>query len=98
MLIKAGVDISRLNREIRRSLKAVNSFVNKRNEELVITSTYEGNHGIESLHYGHDAYDFRRPLTVNSGSLVSLEDMLGPDFDIIWKADHIHIEYDPKKR
>ena len=50
MLIKAGVDISRLNQEIRRTLWAVNEFVTDFLEELTITSTYEGNHQANSLH------------------------------------------------
>jgi len=96
MLIKAGVDISRLNREIRRSLLAVDQFVRDFQEELTITSTFEGNHGAGSLHYSNDAYDFRRPLTVQGGTLKLLRGMIGDDYDIVWKADHIHIEYDPK--
>ena len=96
MLIKAGVDISRLNREIRRSLYEVNNFVEDFKEELIITSTYEGNHGAGSLHYSNDAYDIRRPLTVQSGGIKIIKGILGKSFDIIWKVDHIHIEYDPK--
>jgi len=98
MLIKAGVDISRLKREIRRSLKEVNIFVEKYKDELTITSTFEGNHGCESLHYANQAYDISRPLTVNNGSLNGLRGLLGKDYDIVWKVDHIHVEYDPKKR
>jgi len=96
MLIKAGVDISRLNREIRRSLLAVDQFVKDFQEELIITSTYEGNHMSSSLHYSNDAYDFRRPSTVHNGTLKLLRGMLGDDYDIIWHHNHIHIEYDPK--
>lgn len=97
MLIKAGVDIGRLKREIRRSLGPVNKFIESYNEELVITSTYEGNHGANSLHYADEAYDIRRPLTVQNGSLNGLRKLLGNDYDVVWKINHIHIEHDPKK-
>jgi len=96
MLIKAGVDISRLNQEIRRTLWAVNEFVTDFQEELTITSTYEGNHKANSLHYSNDAYDFKRPLTVQGGTIKLLKEMIGPDYDIVWRATHIHVEYDPK--
>lgn len=96
MLIKAGVDISRLNREIRKSLKITETFVEKYGEELTITSTYEGTHQANSLHYANDAYDFDHPLTVKDRSIKLLKKVLGPNFDIVWKVDHIHIEYDPK--
>ena len=96
MLIKAGVDISRLKREIRRSLHKVEAIYNKYNEELIITSTYEGNHGAGSLHYANDAYDARkanlnRPLITNE-----IKKELGKHFDIVIECDHLHIEYDPK--
>ena len=96
MLIKAGVDISRLNREIRRSLLAVNEFVERYEGELTITSTYDGNHGAGSLHYSNDAYDFRRPLTVHRGSVNLIKEAIGNDYDVLWRATHIHVEYDPK--
>ena len=62
MLLKAGVDISRLNREIRRALQIVNTVYINYIEELVVTSTYEGNHSPRSLHYGNDAFDARKPV------------------------------------
>jgi len=42
MLIKAGVDISRLNREVRRTMTPMNAWVESVGEEMVIISTYEG--------------------------------------------------------
>jgi len=96
MLIKAGVDISRLKREIRRSLPKTEAFVAHHNEELVINSTYEGNHEAGSLHYADDAYDIKRPIEVQISNMSLLRDSLGPDYDVVWKVDHIHIEHDPK--
>jgi len=44
MLIKAGVDISKLKRPMRRALnKIARTLAAVVNEELIITSTYEGN-------------------------------------------------------
>ena len=50
-----------------------------------------------SLHYKGCAVDIRsrdmlNPLLVSQG----LNNILGPDFDVIFEGDHIHIEYDKK--
>jgi len=96
MLIKAGVDISRLRPEIRKKLNEIARRVwSIEQEELVITSTYEGHHSEGSLHYADLAVDLRRH---NQGALVraELRDKLGMDYDVVLEDDHIHVEYDPK--
>lgn len=96
MLIKAGVDISRLNREIRRALRVVSDLFDYHGQEAVVTSTYEGNHGAGSLHYANDAFDVRYPEPEIVGIVGRLRVALGKNFDIVKEPDHIHIEYDPK--
>lgn len=96
MLIKAGVDISRLRPPIRKKLTMIERTVFAiESQELVITSTYEGNHMAGSLHYADLAVDVRR---YDQGSTVkrAIELDLGNDYDVVLKSDHIHIEYDPK--
>ena len=96
MLIKAGVDISRLRPQIRKKLNRIANIVFKiERKELVITSTYEGNHSEGSLHYANLAVDIQRAAngnTVKNG----LQDKLGRDYDVVLEPTHIHIEYDPK--
>jgi len=96
MLIKAGVDISRLNREIRRALPKIQSVIDEVNEELIITSTYEGTHGEGSLHYHNDAFDMRYPGMNTVGVEKAIKQKLGPKYDVVLEGDHIHIEWDPK--
>ena len=96
MLIKAGVDISRLNREPRRSLPIVAAVFKAFGEEMVITSTFEGTHGDGSLHYADDAYDVREPKKDAAIVMMQIKSGLGSDYDVLLEADHIHIEYDPK--
>jgi len=96
MLIKAGVDISRLRPEIRKKLNEIARRVwSIEKEELIITSTYEGSHSEGSLHYADLAVDIRRH---KNGHVLrqELRDKLGMDYDVVLEADHIHIEYDPK--
>ena len=97
MLIKAGVDISRLNREIRRALYLISMVAKNRQDEIVITSTYEGNHNPGSLHYANDAFDMRIPSWPGVDSYSAIKEALGDDYDVVLEPDHIHIEYDPKK-
>jgi len=96
MLIKAGVDISRLKGPARRALQIVSDELERREFELVVTSTFEGNHKARSLHYAHLAFDFRQPKGERGGLLTALIKGLGVDYDVIPEMDHIHIEYDPK--
>jgi len=96
MLIKAGVDISRLNRPVRRQLPVIaETLISIADQELIITSTFEGNHGEGSLHYCNDAVDIRRPRKPDA-VIKELKRALGEDFDVILENNHIHIEYDPK--
>jgi len=96
MLIKAGVDISRLNREIRRSLPWAESVYDQYSKRFVITSTYEGNHGAGSLHYGNDAYDLELPVKNGKRIYQGIKDTFPESFDVVLESDHIHVEYDPK--
>jgi len=96
MLIKAGVDISRLNREIRRSLHAAETAYSEASELFIVTSTYEGNHGAGSLHYSNDAFDSNRPKQFPGIVAEDIKSRLGPNYDVVLEYDHIHIEYDPK--
>lgn len=96
MLLKLGVDISRLLPPIRKKL-----FLIERvhtvffNDEMVVTSTYEGRHMSGSLHYANLAIDIRL-AGVSADFVNSLKKKLGRDYDIINESNHIHIEYDPK--
>jgi len=96
MLIKAGVDISRLKREIRRSLNKVEDIYNQHAEDLIITSTYDGNHTPGSLHYANDAYDIRLPDNNEREIKKEIGVALGIRFVVLLEANHIHIGYDPK--
>lgn len=96
MLIKAGVDISRLDRITRRSLTVVESIFNDEVCFFAITSTYEGNHSAGSLHYANQAYDIAIPAINAHRIFRRIQKALGKDYDVVKEKDHIHIEYDPK--
>jgi hypothetical protein len=96
MLIKQGVDISRLKKPAREAMQAASDLLSALGDEIVVTSTYEGNHMAGSLHYANKALDFtgRYHFRKEYGSI--LEKKIGPDYDVVIEDDHIHIEYHPK--
>jgi len=96
MLIKAGVDISKLIKPCRKALGPCEKFYGHRDSELVITSTYEGTHSPGSLHYANQAFDLRLPVPHYPDFVPFLRELLGPNFDVVFETNHIHVEYDPK--
>ncbi len=95
MLLKAGVDISRLNPGIRQALTIISDLFSTSKAELVITSTYEGTHAPSSLHYSNDAFDFLYVVLFNDFSEEALLDSLGNSFIVVFGSDYIHVEYNP---
>lgn len=96
ILLKSGVDISRLNRPIRRTLNRLADIYANYDLSVIITSTYEGNHSPSSLHYSNDAIDIRIIPGKTQQLIQEIKETLGTDFDVVLERDHIHIEYDPK--
>lgn len=96
MLLKAGVDISKLRAPIRKKLNTIKTIIRKiEDKELVVTSTYEGTHSAGSLHYAHLAIDIQKNTRVKQ-TIAALKIKLGVKYDVIEETSHIHIEYDPK--
>ncbi len=92
-----GVDISRLARPLRRKLAGIDEiFALMTGREAVVTSTFEGDHQVSSLHYSHEAIDLRLPAKGASEVVIKLREYLGKNYDVIPEVSHIHIEYDPK--
>lgn len=97
MLLKLGVDISRLSRPLRRKLSGIDEiFKLMSGHEAVVTSTYGGDHAANSLHYSNEAIDLRLTNSNNSEVVIKLRQYLGKNFDVIPEVDHIHVEFDPK--
>lgn len=70
------------------------------NDDVVVTSIIDGDHMIGSLHYNGYAADLGLH-NVPTGDLQIIIDMLknslGPQWDVIFEQNHIHIEFDPDK-
>ncbi len=96
MLVKLGVSIERLKRPARRALSKVDYVFRGHEEEVVITSTFEGDHSPSSLHYADLAFDIRKPKKPITRVITQIRSILGVSYDVVDERDHYHIEYDPK--
>jgi hypothetical protein len=96
MLLKFGVDISRLSDPVRRALNVVEAAHAVNGFEAVVTSTYEGTHSPASLHYVNRAFDYRKigPVELIANKIRA---DLGPAFDVVVESNHVHVEHDPKE-
>ncbi len=74
--------------------------------EPTVTGGLEGKHGARSYHYQNRALDFRtghhweRPLISRPQAeqvVATLISILGAGYDVLLEANHIHVEYDPKR-
>lgn len=67
--------------------------------DAVVTYTTNGRHEPGSLHPSGNAVDLRtRNLTPAQIRRIAeeLRRVLGDDYDVVVKRDHIHVEYDPQ--
>lgn len=73
--------------------------------ETVLTGGLEGTHKQGSLHYVGLAEDFDfihiekdRPATEEEGRALrgACKLRLGPHYDVLWEAGHLHVEFQPK--
>lgn len=107
MLVKMGVDYSRLKMPMRRALTVIDdAYKEVVGEEAVLTSTYEGDHMPGSLHYADLAADFRLwvyAMDIRDKVRLAVKRKLAErfgklKFDVLFSAEDraLHVEYDPK--
>lgn len=101
-MIKTGVDLRGLVPQMAIAYTiALFIYHDKANVPCVITSGSDGKHGPNSLHYKGKALDFRtnnlRGPQVHP-IYLALKEALGPQYDVVLEADHIHCEFDPKEQ
>jgi hypothetical protein len=99
-MIKTGVDLRGLAPQMAVAFCIAQAIFERHGKECVITSGSDGKHGPNSYHYKGRALDLRtrhlRPEQVHP-IYMELRTALGPQFDTVLEADHIHVEFDPKE-
>lgn len=95
------VNITGLSPQMTVLLITMNSLFEHNGVNCVITSANDAVHSNTSLHYNGCALDFRIKhieLMTAKEIVRKANDALGQDFDIILESNHIHAEYQPKRR
>lgn len=68
--------------------------------DCIVTSALDGEHSKNSLHYEGRALDYRTRHVPRKDILQDIvreiAEALGPEFDVVLEATHLHVEYDPK--
>lgn len=97
--IKSDVTLRLLAPQIVLAIVAVRDILLQRGYELLITAINDGKHLPKSKHYTGEAFDCRTSH-INPEHRVPIRDQiaaaLGPSYDVILEADHLHIEFDPQ--
>jgi hypothetical protein len=102
--MKKGVDVANIQPQIVLALITANNLYRDEGVELVYTSGRDGEHSLTSLHYSGNAVDLRsRDLKAKNRLLPALirdrlADRLGVDYDVVLEKNHIHLEYQPRRR
>lgn len=100
LAIKPGVKLKGMTPQISLAADICRSVYEWFGEyDCTITSCTEGKHKRASAHYSGRAIDIRTrhiPESEWADLVEALRENLGPEFDVILEADHIHVEWDPK--
>lgn len=98
LTIKDGVRVRGMSNEILLAVIIAQSIYSETENVMTITSGTDGRHSVGSMHHSGDAVDLRLPMPLTRTQIVEkLCAALGDEYDVILEADHIHIEYDPKR-
>ena len=105
--IKEGVVIDRLHPAMVVAIPTVMQVFARHGFQSTITSGNEGEHGPRSFHkvIPLRALDWRTWANssgkqidegIKAAIVMDLRAELGPDYDVVLEATHIHTEYDPR--
>lgn len=109
MNLKSTVKLDNLSTQILLAMFITERLFVKLGFEFTITSVSDGKHSVASLHYIGNAFDIRTrhlPESVNRGLIVNqLKSLLTSDYDVVYEHntanpenEHIHVEYQPKRK
>lgn len=97
-MIKHNVNVLGITPQMVLAYVIAQRLFNQHGYDCVITSATDGPHGRHSHHYKGHALDLRSrmiPESRRQAMAAALGAALGPQYQVILEADHIHIEFDP---
>lgn len=100
LALKPGVNAQGIRPELLLGLMVADGVYAKHGFDCVVTSLVDGKHSRTSLHYTGCGADLRtRNLPAGLAQVIAdeINACLTDDYDVIVEADHIHMEYQPKR-
>lgn len=101
MKFKEGIITTGVRAEVVLALMVIDKVYENHGLDLVVTSVCDGKHSVTSLHYSGQAADLRIWNMEDPATVVEeIKDALGrnPDYDVVLESDHIHFEWQPKRK
>ena len=102
MRLKKNVNPIGIQAELLLALIIAERVYDEHGTELVITSLNDSYHSWTSLHYNGCAADLRvrdfPPSVKHADVAEQIKSRLTKDYDVIAEANHIHIEWQPRRR
>lgn len=95
------VNMSGLVPQMTVAILVMNYLYSEIDAECIITSANDASHSRTSLHYAGCALDFRIKHIKREQAqdiVIKANEALKQDYDVILESNHIHLEYQPKKR
>ena len=102
--LKTNVNSKGLQPEILLAIVAIERIYYRYGHDLVITSLFDGQHGLHTLHQRDGicrAVDVRTntlPNEIIPNLVQDIKDALTADYDVVLEHDHLHIEFDQKPK
>ncbi len=101
--LKAGVSLAGLVPQMNVALQVAHEIYAGHDADVVVTSGMDGRHSKTSLHYSGCALDLRtrnldNPEVQGPEIAAELKAALGIDYDVLFEGDHIHMEWQPRRR
>lgn len=97
-----SVEVAGIRPELMFGLYVADEVYRSVGVDMVVTSITDGRHSLTSLHYAGQAADIRiRNLPPNTSPATiakEIKSRLNIDFDVVVEPDHIHLEYQPRRR
>ena len=97
----SSVQMQGVRSEIIFALNVADKVYDTYGKEMVITSANDGNHSTTSLHYAGCAVDLRTNYFENDVAkevTTEIKNRLNIDYDVIFEGNHIHLEFQPRRR
>lgn len=96
------IDLSGMTTQLLFGTVVANEVYKEHGFEMVITSVNDARHSLKSLHYSGNAIDLRTivhdPAYDWDRVAKEIRQKLGEDYDVINESNHIHLEYQPRRK